>query len=45
MKSVYSCKNIVTRIPAHRREKGIEDQMRHRSQAKASRILNQKEEY
>lgn len=45
MKSVYNSKNIVARIPAHKREKGIEDQMRRRSQAKASRILYQKEEY
>ena len=45
MKTVDSSKNIITRIPTRRREKGIEDQMRHRSQAKASRILNQKEEY
>ena len=29
----------------HRREKGTEDQMRYRRQAKASRILYQKEEY
>ena len=42
---VNSSRNRITRIPTHRREKGTEDQMRYRSQAKASRILYQKEKY
>ena len=45
MKTVDSSKNIITRIPTRRREKGIEDQIRYRSQAEASIILYQKEEY
>ena len=42
MKQVNSSKNIITRIPTHRKEKGAEDQMGYRSQGKTPRILYQK---